>query len=157
MKLNDKVKAFSTIDTDGNTISDKNLKGKWTVFYFYPKDLTPGCTVEACTFRDLNKDFAKLEAQIFGKSKDTQTLHKRFTDKHELNFPLLVDSSGDLCNMFGVWQLKKLYGKEYMGILRQSFIINPDLKVVKIYEKVNTKTHADEVLNDLKMLQMANK
>jgi peroxiredoxin Q/BCP len=153
MNIGDKVQAFKLTDEAGNTITEKSFLGKWTVLFFYPKDSTPGCTTEACSFRDNIDAFKKINTQVYGASKDSAKSHNNFIAKQSLNFPLIVDTEGILLEQFSVWQLKKLYGREYMGIVRSSFIINPDGYIAKIYPKVKVKEHVAEVLADLIELQ----
>lgn len=150
MDVGDQIKKFSLEDHLGNKVSNESIAGKYSVFFFYPKDSTPGCTTEACSFRDMKPEFDKLNVNIFGISKDSQSSHQKFSDKQSLNFPLIVDTEGELLEMFGVWQLKKLYGREFMGIVRQSFIVGPKGDIVKKYPKVKVKEHVDEVLADIK-------
>lgn len=153
MNVGDKVQPFSLADENGNSVTNQTFTGKWTVLFFYPKDSTPGCTTEACSFRDNIDEFKNINAQVFGASKDSGKSHKNFIAKQSLNFPLIVDTEGLLLEQFGVWQLKKLYGREYMGIVRASFIINPEGVVAKVYPKVKVKEHVAEVLADLIELQ----
>lgn len=155
MNVNDKVFDFSLMDHLGNTVSQESFIGNWSIIYFYPKDSTPGCTTESCDFRDNLPDFEKADAKIFGVSKDSEKSHIKFATKQSLNFPLIIDTEGVLLEGFGTWQLKKNYGKEYMGIVRSTFIINPEGVVVKKYEKVRVKEHVKTVLNDLKEMQSA--
>ena len=155
MNVGDQMINFSLIDQNENKVTDENLKGKWTVIYFYPKDMTPGCTTESCEFRDYNEEFKKLNTEIYGVSKDSLASHKKFTDKHQLNFQLIVDTEGVLVEGLGVWQKKNMYGREYMGIVRSTFILDENNKIVKKYDKVKVKNHVDTVLNDLKDLQSA--
>jgi peroxiredoxin Q/BCP len=139
-------------------LKDQNLKtkqltdyaDKWLVLYFYPKDDTPGCTVEACSFRDFRDDIAEQTgAEVIGISKDDAVSHQKFVNKHKLNFPLLSDPDGEVIQAYGAWG-KKMYGRE--GILRKTFIINPDGIIVKIYGRVTPLGHAEKVLTDLKQL-----
>ena len=153
MNIGDSVKPFNLKDHQGNTVTEKSFTGKWTVLYFYPKDSTPGCTTESCSFRDNNAEFGNFDTQIYGSSKDSEKSHINFATKQNLNFPLIVDTEGVLLEMFGVWQLKKMYGREYMGIVRSTFIIDPDGKIAQKYEKVKVKDHTENVLADLKALQ----
>lgn len=153
MTVGTKVKPFSLKDENGTIVSEQTFLGKWTVLFFYPKDSTPGCTTEACGFRDHKLKFDKKGVQLFGASKDSEKAHKNFILKQNLNFPLIVDTEGVLLEQFGVWQLKKLYGREYMGIVRSTFIINPDGVIAKVYNKVKVKTHAEDILLDLNELQ----
>ncbi len=127
----------------------KDDAGKWVLLYFYPKDDTPGCTVEACSIRDSWAAFKKLGAKVYGVSTDTVKSHGKFADKFKLTFPILADEEKIVVEKYGVWGLKKFMGREYMGTMRMSFLIGPDGKIKKIYEKVKTKEHAAEVLKDL--------
>ena len=140
---------FSLKDQDGNTHSLADFKGDWIVLYFYPKDMTPGCTTEACTFRDEFSQFRKLEVTILGISKDSVERHKKFADKYNLPFKLLSDENTDVCEKYGVWQKKKLYGKEFMGIVRSTYLINPDGIIARVYPKVDVKVHADQILEEI--------
>ncbi|MBL1351996.1 MAG: peroxiredoxin [Zetaproteobacteria bacterium] len=128
-------------------------KGEWVIVYFYPKDSTSGCTTESCEFRDALPDFAGADAKIVGVSRDSVKSHSNFTNKQSLNFPLISDVEEALCKAFDVLQLKKNYGKEYMGIERSTFIINPEGKVAYIWRKVRVKEHVANVLETLKALQ----
>lgn len=129
-----------------------DYKGKWLVLYFYPKDNTPGCTKEACSFRDGRDMLASLGAEIIGISKDGTGSHSRFTKLHKLNFALLSDPDAEVIKAYGAWKKKKFMGKEYMGISRDTFIISPKGQIVKKYEGVNPITHFEEVMQDLKQL-----
>ncbi|NBX93059.1 MAG: thioredoxin-dependent thiol peroxidase [Proteobacteria bacterium] len=149
LKVGDKAPRFMLVDDSGKKISLKDFKGKKVVLYFYPKDLTPGCTVEACDFRDASALFKKKKAVVLGVSRDSVALHKKFKEKHELNFPLLADEDGKVCEAFGVWQEKSMYGKKYMGIARTTFVIDEQGKVEQVFEKVKVKGHIDEVLEAL--------
>jgi peroxiredoxin Q/BCP len=115
--------------------------------------MTPGCTTEACNFRDEFPIFQTMDTVILGISKDSIARHKKFAEKYQLPFPLLSDESGDICEKYEVWQKKSLYGKSFMGIVRSTYIIDPDGKIVKVYPKVKVKLHAEELLNDLKELR----
>lgn len=127
-------------------------RGKYVLLYFYPKDLTPGCTIEALQFRDALKECAQIGLQILGVSVDPCESHLKFARKHQLNFPLLADVDHVVVNAYGVWQEKSMFGKKYMGISRESFLIGPDGTVVKHYQKVEPKTHAREVIKDVMVL-----
>jgi peroxiredoxin Q/BCP len=141
---------FKLVDQDGIMHSLKQYRGKQVLLYFYPKDDTPGCTTEACTIRDSFTDFEKLGMIVLGVSKDDQKKHKKFQQKYELPFTLLSDTEGVVCEQYGVWQLKKFMGKEYMGIARVSFLIDEKGKIKKVYEAVKPALHASEVLIDAK-------
>jgi len=130
-----------------------DYRGQWVIVYFYPKDSTPGCTTESCEFRDALPDFAAANATIVGVSRDSIKSHANFTAKQSLNFPLISDSEEVLCKAFDVWRLKKNYGKEYMGIERSTFIINPEGRIAQEWRKVRVKEHVATVLEALKALQ----
>jgi peroxiredoxin Q/BCP len=148
----DKAPAFA-MATDGNgTVSLKDLKGQNVVLYFYPKDNTPGCTKEACAFRDLMPDFNGIDAAIIGVSKDSVKKHDNFKAKYELPFTLASDEDGSVCEAYGTWVHKKLYGREYMGIERATFLIDGKGVVRKIWRKVKVAGHAEDVLESVKSL-----
>jgi len=130
-----------------------DYRGHWVIVYFYPKDSTPGCTTESCEFRDALPDFSVANAKIVGVSRDSLKSHANFTAKQDLNFPLISDAEEALCKAFDVWRLKKNYGKEYMGIERSTFIINPEGKIAHEWRKVRVKEHVASVLETLKELQ----
>jgi len=135
------------------TLKLADLSGQWVVVYFYPKDSTPGCTTESCEFRDALPDFSAANAAIVGVSRDSVKSHSNFTTKQSLNFPLISDPDETFCKAFDVLQLKKNYGKEYMGIERSTFIINPEGDIAFAWRKVRVKEHVETVLNTLKELQ----
>ncbi|APT48830.1 peroxiredoxin [Bacillus safensis] len=135
---------------NGDKVKLSDFKGKHIVLYFYPKDMTPGCTTEACDFRDRHQSFAELDAVIIGVSPDSQDKHQKFKEKHDLPFLLLVDDEQKLSEAFGVWKLKKNFGKEYMGIERSTFLINKEGTLVKEWRKVKVKDHVEEALEELK-------
>ena len=136
----------------GNRISSAALAGKAYVIYFYPKDMTPGCTTEACDFRDLYSDFADLGMPVIGVSKDSIARHDKFKAKHELNFALASDEEGDLCERYGVWVEKKMYGKTFMGIQRATFLVGSDGKIAQAWHKVKVKEHVQAVLEAARSL-----
>ena len=140
---------FSLPDQDGVLHSLSSYKGKWVLLYFYPKDNTPGCTIEACTIRDQFKDFKKIDAVVLGISTDSVKSHKRFADGFNLPFVLLADEHKEVVGCYGVFGERKFMGKTYMGTSRTSFLIDPSGKIAKVYEKVKPHTHASEVLTDL--------
>ena len=135
------------------TLKLSDLRGHWVILYFYPRDNTPGCTTESCAFRDALPDFSAADAAIVGVSRDSVKSHQRFTDKQSLNFPLISDGYELLCRAFDVIQLKKLYGKESMGVERSTFLIDPAGVVRQAWRKVKVKEHVAEVLQTLKSLQ----
>ena len=143
---------FSLPDQDGATHALSDYRGKWVLLYFYPKDNTSGCTKEACAIRDEFPRFGKLDAVVLGVSKDSVESHKRFADKHGLPFTLLSDADTRVQQAYGVWGKKKMAGREYMGAFRKSFLIDPEGKIAKVYEKVKPLEHAAEVLEDLREL-----
>jgi len=139
-------------DENGEPVSLRSLQGHYTVVYFYPKDDTPGCTMEACNFRDAQSELTELGATVIGISKDSVASHQKFKHKHHLNFPLWSDPDHKLLEAFGSWQEKKMFGKPYMGIVRSTFILDPQGKILKTWEKVNPKNHDQEVLAFLQPL-----
>ncbi len=149
-----KAADFSLQDQDGKTKTLKDFVGSWLVLYFYPKDDTPGCTVEACSLRDANDDLIALGAQVVGVSKDDGDSHAKFKAKHKLNFTLLSDPDGKTIEAYGAWG-KKMFGKE--GILRKTFIISPEGEILKTYGRVTPLGHGDQVIEELKSLQAASK
>ncbi len=153
LKEGSKAPDFELMDQNGKVHKLSDYRGKWVVLYFYPKDLTPGCTTEACNFRDEFPKFEAADAVVFGVSRDSVARHEKFATKYELPFPLLSDEEGKLCGDFGVWQEKSMYGRKYMGIVRSTFIIDPRGTVAKVYPKVKVKVHTAEVLNDLREMQ----
>ncbi|MGO0059337.1 thioredoxin-dependent thiol peroxidase [Brevibacillus fluminis] len=145
--------AFSLPASNNRTISLSDYKGSYVVLYFYPKDMTPGCTTEACDFRDYHGDFAKLNTIVLGISPDDVKSHDKFTVKHELPFPLLADTDHQVAEAYGVWVLKKMYGREYMGIERSTFVIDPEGNIAKAWTKVKVKGHVQEVLDFIRAQQ----
>lgn len=137
---------FALPDQTGTVQNAKSLKGKRYLVYFYPKDSTPGCTVQACGIQSDLSRFNKLGIPVFGVSMDSVASHRKFADKFKLTFPLLADTERSLIEAFGVWVEKSMYGKQYMGISRSSFLVGANGKIEQVWEKVNTKTHAADVL-----------
>lgn len=137
---------FEVADQDGNIVSSKDLTGKKTIIYFYPKDNTSGCTAEACNLRDNYDSLTSKGYNVIGVSKDSSASHRRFADKHELPFTLLADTSTEMLQAFGAWGEKKMYGKTVMGTIRRTFIFNDDGILERIIEKVDTKNHASQIL-----------
>ncbi len=152
LTVGNKAPAFSLPDQDGKAHALKDYAGKVVLLYFYPKDDTPGCTVEACTIRDSWSKFRKAGVVVLGMSVDSVAKHKKFAEKYTLPFTLLADEDKEVVNAYGVWAKKKFMGREYMGIKRWSFLIGTDGKIAKIYEDVKPADHADEVLADVKEL-----
>ena len=149
LKAGDKAPDFNLIADNGEKISLKDYKGKKVVLYFYPKDMTSGCTVEACDFRDNIKKIEKKNAVVIGVSPDDTKSHVKFKDKYELPFTLLSDESKKMLEDYGVWQEKSMYGRKYMGVVRTTFIIDEKGKIEKIFEKVKVDGHVEEVLSSL--------
>lgn len=137
---------FEVVDQDGNTVSSKDLIGKKTVIYFYPKDNTSGCTAEACSLRDNYEALQAKGYNIVGVSKDSSASHRKFADKYALPFTLLADTSTQMLQTFGAWGEKKMYGKTVMGTIRKTFIFDENGVLTEIIEKVDTKNHADQIL-----------
>ena len=153
LKIGDSAPDFCLPNQDSEEICLRDFAGSWVVLYFYPKDSTPGCTTEALDFTALKSEFEKEGATIFGVSPDPVKRHQNFITKKELTITLLSDEEKEVAKMYGVWQLKKLYGKEYMGIVRSTFLIDPDGKIAYIWSKVKVKGHAQEVLEKLRELK----
>lgn len=143
---------FSLVSSDDKRHTLKDYSGKWLVLYFYPKDDTPGCTVEACSLRDARDDLTELGAEIVGISMDEPNQHEKFKTKHSLNFTLLSDPDRTVIEAYGAWG-KKMFGRE--GILRKTFIINPDGEVVKVFGRVTPMGHGEKVAETLKELQVS--
>jgi peroxiredoxin Q/BCP len=146
LKEGDKAPDFTANDQDGKTVKLSDYKGKRTVLYFYPKDDTPGCTKEACSFRDADDVFNAKGIKVFGVSTDDEKSHQKFISKYQLPFDLLADTDKKIVNDYGVWGEKSMYGKKYMGTNRKTFLIDENGKIAKVFDKVNVAEHADEVL-----------
>ena len=140
---------FTLSDQSGTAHHLASYRGQWVLVYFYPKDDTPGCTKEACGLRDRFGEFQKIKAVVLGISVDSVESHKQFADKFHLPFPLLADTKKQVVQAYGVWGPRQFLGKEYMGIARTSFLIDPAGKIAKIYPKVKPEEHTDEILKDL--------
>ena len=138
---------FKTTNTNGETVRLKDLRGQKVVLYFYPKDDTPGCTKEACSFRDAFSDFKKRGIEVLGVSTDSEASHQKFTAKYKLPFPLLADTDHSIADAYGVYGEKKFMGRTYMGVKRMTFLIDEKGKIAKIFEKVKVDEHAREVLD----------
>ena len=154
LKIGSAAPAFSAQDQNGNKVSLKDFKGKnHIVLYFYPKAMTPGCTVQACGLRDSKKELAELGAVALGLSPDPASRLKKFEKKEDLNFRLLSDEDHEIADKYGIWGLKKFMGREFMGIIRTTFVIDNKGKLIHIMDKVRTKTHHDDVVKILKVLK----
>ncbi|MBK6345332.1 MAG: thioredoxin-dependent thiol peroxidase [Bacteroidales bacterium] len=147
LKAGDKAPAINATDQDGNKITLDSLRGRKVVLYFYPKDDTPGCTAEACSIRDNYRQLLDQNYSVIGVSPDNQKSHQKFAEKHELPFPLLVDTEKKVIMDYGVWGPKKFMGREYDGVIRTTFIINEKGIIEEIISKVDTKNHAYQVLD----------
>ena len=147
---------FSLTDQNGKVHKLSSYRGSWVLLYFYPKDDTPGCTKEACGFRDSLNELKKHNVVVLGVSADSVSSHQKFAQKYNLNFPILADEKKEVIKAYGAWGKKKFMGKEFEGILRVSFLINPEGEVVKKYDKVKPETHAKEVLEDIKNFSIKN-
>ncbi|MGD7023296.1 thioredoxin-dependent thiol peroxidase [Rossellomorea vietnamensis] len=145
-----KAPQFELEASNGETVKLSDYEGENIVLYFYPKDMTPGCTTEACDFRDQHDQFEDLDAVILGVSPDPKNKHEKFVEKHGLPFLLLVDENHETAEDYGVWKLKKNFGKEYMGIERSTFIIDKEGNIAKEWRKVKVKGHVEEALNYIK-------
>jgi len=153
LAINDKAPNFCLPNQDDVEICSRDLRGKWIVLYFYPKDSTPGCTTEACEFTAAAPDFSELDAIILGVSADSTKRHRNFIEKQNLGITLLSDEDTSMMQEYGVWQLKKNYGKEYMGIVRTTFIIDPEGVVRAVWENVRVKEHVAKVQAELERLK----
>lgn len=147
MKEGDRFPDLLGLDANGKEVRLSDYPGKKFVLYFYPKDNTPGCTAEACSLNDGLDRLAEAGYQVIGVSKDSMASHQKFADKYSLRFPLVADTDTSLCQTAGVWQKKKMAGREYMGIVRTTFLLSPDGTVEQIISKVNTKAAADQILS----------
>lgn len=148
-----KAPTFTAKNTQGEKTKLADLVGeKGLVLYFYPRDSTPGCTTEACDFRDNLARLKKFGYNVVGISRDDTASHQKFTDKQNLNFPLISDESGEICEKYGVWQEKTFMGKKNMGIVRTSFLLDSNLKIQKVYEKVKVAGHVAEIIQDIENL-----
>ena len=150
LKVGDKAPDFSGNDQNGNLISLAALRGKRIVLYFYPKDNTSGCTAEACSLRDGKQELKKMGFTIIGVSPDSEKSHQGFITKNNLNFTLIADTDKTIAQAYGVWGLKKFMGREYMGILRTTFIIDANGMIEKIFNKVDTKKHFEQIVDSYK-------
>jgi thioredoxin-dependent peroxiredoxin len=152
IEVGDQAPDFTLPSDGGGTVALKALKGSPVVLYFYPKDDTSGCTAQACAFRDALPDFSKVKAEVVGISRDSVASHDKFKQKYELPFPLASDEDGKVCDAYGVWVEKSMYGRKYMGIERATFLIDGEGVVRKIWRKVKVPGHAEEVLEAVREL-----
>lgn len=146
LNIGDRMPDFEVVDQDGNKVSSKDLAGKRTIIYFYPKDNTNGCTAEACNLRDNHAALVAQGYNVIGVSKDSAASHRKFADKYDLPFTLLSDTSTQMLQAFGAWGEKKMYGKTVMGTIRRTFIFDENGVLERIIEKVDTKNHASQIL-----------
>jgi thioredoxin-dependent peroxiredoxin len=152
MNIGQSAPEFTALDRDGKSTQISDFKGQWLVLYFYPKDLTPGCTTQAIDFTSQLPQFQALNTQVVGISPDSIESHGKFIKKHNLAISLLSDHEHQIAEAYGVWQLKKFMGKEYMGIIRSTFLIDPEGKIAQIWSKVKVKNHAEIVLQAVQSL-----
>ena len=149
LKEGDFAPPFEGKDQHGNLISLKNYFGKTVVLYFYPKDDTPGCTAEACNLRDHHTELLDRGFSVIGVSPDSEKSHNKFADKYNLPFPLIADTEKEILQAYGVWGEKNMYGRKYMGVHRKTFVIDGTGKILKIFTKVDTKNHTEQILKEL--------
>ena len=146
IKIGDKMPQFEVVDQDGKVVKSQDLLGKKTIIYFYPTDNTSGCTAEACNLRDNYEAMVAKGYNVIGVSKDSAASHKKFAEKYQLPFTLLADTSTEMIQAFGAWGEKSLYGRKYMGTLRETFIFDETGTLMEIIDKVDTKNHAAQIL-----------
>jgi thioredoxin-dependent peroxiredoxin len=149
LKIGDKAPAFEAVDQDGNAIALKDFSGSKLILYFYPKDDTPGCTAEACNLRDNYELLLKKGYKILGVSADDEKSHKKFIEKYVLPFPLIPDKAKNIMKAYGAWGMKKLYGREYEGVLRTTYVISEKGMIEKVFTKVDTKNHTAQILAEM--------
>lgn len=149
LKIEDMAPDFSGTTQDGATISLSELKGTRTILYFYPKDNTSGCTLEAKSLRDGKEELSRRGFRIIGVSPDSERSHQNFCTKHDLNFTLLADTDHSICEAFGVWAEKSMYGRKYMGVKRTTFLLDEEGRITHIFDKVKTATHFEQIINEL--------
>lgn len=154
-KTGEKAPSFSATNQDGESVKLEDFQSNWLILYFYPKDDTPGCTVEAKDFSEYSAKFDALGAKILGVSPDSEKSHCKFIKKHNLSIELISDPEHQVCFSYSVWQLKKFMGKEYMGVVRSTFLIAPDGTLAHTWSNVRTKGHVEKVLNKLQELLAA--
>jgi peroxiredoxin Q/BCP len=153
LKINAKAPTFNLDSTNRETYSLKDSKGKYVVLYFYPKDDTPGCTIETNDFNKLLTKFKKLNCEVYGVSKDDLKSHNKFKEKYKIKFDLLADDELNVLKSYKVWAKKKFMGREFMGVVRSTFLINPKGRIIKIWDNVKVKDHAKQVLDTLRHIQ----
>lgn len=146
LNVGDALPDFNTVDHNGNQVNKETLKGKKTVIYFYPKDMTPGCTAQACNIRDNYNTLLANNYNVIGISPDDNKSHNKFAEKFKLPFPLISDADKHLANLFGVWGPKKFMGKVYDGVIRTTFVTDEDLILTEIIDKVDTKNHVEQII-----------
>ena len=150
LKVGRRAPDFNLPDSQGNDVTLSNFREKNVILYFYPKDNTKGCTLEAINFRDNYEEIKETDTVILGVSKDSTKSHLSFISKYNLPFVLLSDGEGKVCELYGVWKTKKMYGREYMGIERTTFLINKEGNIMKIFPKVKVEGHVEEIMEQLK-------
>jgi thioredoxin-dependent peroxiredoxin len=150
LSAGEQAPAFELLDNEGNLHKLSDYKGQTIVVYFYPRDDTPGCTKEACSFRDAYADFREAGVEVIGISPDNEGSHSKFINKYQLPFVLLSDPDHKVCDAFGAWGLKKMYGREYEGVFRTTFVIDPDGVIKHVFENVKPADHSQEVLEVVK-------
>lgn len=153
LNIGDVAPDFAALTNGGLMRSLSDHRGQWVVLYFYPKDNTSGCTKEACSFRDGMDEFKAINAKVFGISPDSVISHEKFTDKHNLNFDLLSDNDTTISQAYNAYGEKSMYGKKYMGVIRSTYIIDPEGKIAYINRKVKAEGHAQEIIQELKKLR----
>ncbi len=151
LKVGDKAPDFEGVNQNGENISLKDFAGKRLILYFYPKDNTPGCTAESCNLSDNYESWLDKGFEVVGVSPDSQKSHQKFAEKFGFRFNLIADTEKEILEAYGAWGLKKMYGKEYMGVLRTTFVIDEKGVIVEIFEKVKTKDHTNQIVEALKL------
>jgi peroxiredoxin Q/BCP len=149
LKIGEKAPEFTGVDQDGNTVSLKDFKGHNLILYFYPKDDTPGCTAESCDLRDNYEMWLSRGYKVLGVSPDSKESHQKFIKKYDLPFPLIADTEKEIIKAYGAWGVKNMYGKEYEGLLRTTFVIDGEGVIRNIFEKVKTKDHTAQILSEV--------